>query len=91
VSEETVRAMAEGAQRVFAVDCTMAVTGIAGPGGGTPEKPVGTYCVAVDVRGTLHSLRTSSVGDRHEVRQRSTQAALSLLLRSLRNAPTPLP
>src|SRR5438552_15140455 len=42
VSEETVRAMAVGAQRLFSADCTVAVTGIAGPTGGTPDKPVGT-------------------------------------------------
>src|SRR5205809_1059403 len=46
VSEETVRAMADGAQRLFSADCTIAVTGIAGPGGGTPEKPVGTVWLA---------------------------------------------
>src|SRR5205809_7599803 len=42
VSEETVRAMAEGAQRLFSAEASIGVTGIAGPGGGTPEKPVGT-------------------------------------------------
>lgn len=83
VSEETAREMASGVRERFAVDAALAITGIAGPGGGTPEKPVGTVCVAVDLRGEVRSLRTSSVGDRHEVRQRATQAALSLLRRML--------
>lgn len=83
VSEETAREMAAGVRARFGVDIGVSITGIAGPGGGTPEKPVGTFCVAVDVRGALRSVRTSSVGDRHEVRQRSAQAALNLIRRAL--------
>jgi len=83
VSEETAREMASGVRERLGVDVGVSITGVAGPGGGTPEKPVGTYCVAVDVRGALRSFRTSSVGDRHEVRQRATQAALSLVRASL--------
>ena len=79
VSEETAREMASGVRERLGVDVGVSITGVAGPGGGTPEKPVGTYCVAVDVRGVTRSFRTSSVGDRHEVRQRATQAALSLV------------
>ncbi len=83
VSEETAREMALGAAAALGADVAVSITGVAGPGGGTPEKPVGTFCVAVAVRGRVSSLRTSSVGDRHEVRQRATQAALSLVRRSL--------
>lgn len=83
VSEETAREMATGLRAHFGVDVAVSITGIAGPGGGTPEKPVGTFCLAVDVRGTVRSLRTSAVGDRHEVRQRSAQAALNLVRRAL--------
>jgi nicotinamide-nucleotide amidase len=83
VSEETAREMASGVRTRFGVDVGVSITGVAGPGGGTPEKPVGTFCVAVDVRGTLQSLRTAGVGDRHEIRQRATQAALSLVRRAL--------
>lgn len=83
VSEETAREMASGLRAKFGVDIAVSITGIAGPGGGTPEKPVGTFCVAVDMRGTVRSLRTSAVGDRHEVRQRASQAALNLVRRAL--------
>lgn len=83
VSEETAREMASGVRSRFGVDVGVSVTGIAGPGGGTPEKPVGTFCVAVDVRGAVTSVRSSGVGDRHEVRQRSAQAALNLVRKAL--------
>ncbi|HRQ78508.1 MAG TPA: competence/damage-inducible protein A [Gemmatimonadaceae bacterium] len=83
VSEETAREMASGVRRRFGVDVGVGITGVAGPGGGTPEKPVGTVCIAVDLGGTLRSARATMVGDRHEVRQRSTQAALNLVRRML--------
>jgi nicotinamide-nucleotide amidase len=83
VSEETVRAMAEGAQRVFAVECTMAVTGIAGPGGGTPDKPVGTVWMAARVGAETRAVRRVFPGDRDEVRTRAGQAVLDLLRRQL--------
>jgi nicotinamide-nucleotide amidase len=83
VSEETAREMARGARERLGADVGVSITGVAGPGGGTSEKPVGTYCVAVDVRGQVGSMRTASVGDRHEVRQRATQAALSMVRRAL--------
>src|SRR5690349_13960747 len=83
VSEEVAREMASGARTRILADVGVSITGVAGPGGGSPEKPVGTFCVAVDVRGTIRSLRTAGVGDRHEIRQRATQAALNLLRRTL--------
>lgn len=83
VSEEAAREMATGARDRLGADVAVSITGVAGPGGGTPEKPVGTFCVAVDVRGDVRSLRSSGVGDRHEVRQRATQAALNLVRRAL--------
>lgn len=83
VSEETAREMASGVRARFGVDVGVSITGVAGPGGGTPEKPVGTFCVAVDLRGEVRSVRTSGVGDRHEVRQRATQAALNLVRRAI--------
>jgi nicotinamide-nucleotide amidase len=83
VSEETVRAMAEGAQRLFSADCTIAVTGIAGPGGGTPEKPVGTVWLAARVHTTAQAVKRLLPGDRDEIRRRSAQAGLDLLRRLL--------
>lgn len=83
VSEETVRAMAEGAARRFGVECALAVTGIAGPGGGTPEKPVGTVWIAARHGAETRALKRQFLGERDEVRARSAQAALDLLRRGL--------
>ena len=83
VSEETVRAMAEGAQRLFSADCTIAVTGIAGPGGGTPDKPVGTVWLAARVHTATRAVKRVFPGDRDEIRRRAAQAGLDLLRRLL--------
>ncbi|HKW42335.1 MAG TPA: competence/damage-inducible protein A [Gemmatimonadales bacterium] len=83
VSEETVRAMAEGGQRLFSADCTIAVTGIAGPDGGTPEKPVGTVWLAARVHTTTRAVKRVLPGDRREIRARAAQAGLDLLRRLL--------
>jgi nicotinamide-nucleotide amidase len=87
VSEETAREMASGGRERLAADVCASITGVAGPGGGSPEKPVGTVCIAVDVRGTLGSVRLSVIGDREEIRRRSTQSALNLVRRALLPAP----
>jgi len=86
VSEETAREMASGARARLHADVGVSITGVAGPGGGTPEKPVGTVCIAVDVRGAVQSVRTVLVGDRDEIRRRSTQTALNLARRALADA-----
>ena len=83
VSEETAREMAAGAQARFGADITASITGIAGPGGGMPGKPVGTVCAAVNHGRDIRSARRSMVGDREEVRQRSAQWALDLMRRRL--------
>jgi len=75
--------MAEGAQRLFSADCTIAVTGIAGPGGGTPDKPVGTVWLAARVHTATHAVKRVFPGDRDEIRRRAAQAALDLLRRLL--------
>lgn len=84
VSQETAREMATGIRTALGTAVGVGITGIAGPDGGTPEKPVGTVCVAVDVDGSVQSFRAMLIGDRHEVRQRSAQSALSLVRRMLR-------
>jgi nicotinamide-nucleotide amidase len=83
VSEEAVRAMAAGAQNRFEADAAIAVTGIAGPGGGTPEKPVGTVWLAARAGDTTRTVKRVFPGDRGEVRARAAQAALDLLRRLL--------
>lgn len=55
VSEEVVRAMAEGASRQFQTDCAIATSGIAGPGGGSPAKPVGTVWTAIKTPAGFHT------------------------------------
>lgn len=80
VSEEVALAMTRGATRRFGADCAIAVTGVAGPSGGTPAKPVGTVCIAVRA-GDAERARTMRFAsrDRQEIRERSAQAALALL------------
>jgi nicotinamide-nucleotide amidase len=85
VSGETAREMALGALRVPRVSVAVAVTGIAGPDGGTAEKPVGTvwFCAAAGgpEANELILERQLFAGDRNSVRRRSVQHALSLVLR----------
>ena len=84
VSEETVLAMAAGARALFGVEAAVAVTGIAGPTGGTPEKPVGTMWMAARVGDAARAVKRVFPGDREEIRQRAAQATLDLLRRLLR-------
>jgi nicotinamide-nucleotide amidase len=86
VSEETAREMATGACERFGVGIGVAITGVAGPGGGTPEKPVGTVCIAVAAAGGVKSTKVQMIGDRDEIRRRSAQAALNLVRRTLAQA-----
>ncbi len=76
VSEETAREMAAGAARRNGAEVAIAITGIAGPDGGTPEKPVGTVWFGYSVRGQVDAVRRSFVGTRHDIRSRACQAAL---------------
>ena len=80
VSEDVARAMAEGALSHAPVDVAVAVTGIAGPGGGSAEKPVGLVHIAAARKGhrTEHA-RHVFAGDRHAVRQATLDEALRLL------------
>lgn len=84
VSEEAARAMAEGALASAGVDLAIAVTGIAGPGGATPSKPVGLVHLAVAGRGapTRH-LKEVFSGDRSKVRSATVDRALELALATL--------
>ena len=87
VSEAVVRAMAAGAQRRFGAEAVIAVTGVAGPEGGTAEKPVGTVWLCAAWRDTQRAVRIGVPGDRAEVRGRAAQAALDLMRRALSEPP----
>jgi nicotinamide-nucleotide amidase len=84
VSQQVAEAMAAGALRRFAADTAVAITGVAGPGGGTAEKPVGTvwFCVALaDNPPVSRCLRLP--GQRSDIRERSTTVAMHVLRRAL--------
>ncbi|HEY2897159.1 MAG TPA: competence/damage-inducible protein A [Gemmatimonadaceae bacterium] len=83
VSEQVAREMAEGCARTLGTQIGIGITGIAGPGGGTPEKPVGTVWIAVAGVGETRALGRVYVGDREEIRLRATQASLDQLRRAL--------
>ncbi|HEY8052397.1 MAG TPA: CinA family protein, partial [Steroidobacteraceae bacterium] len=85
VSEQTVREMAEGALRVAGGNVALAVSGIAGPDGATPGKPVGTvwFCAAARQERAIDIIAEDQLfeGDRAFVRSRAVQHALRLILR----------
>jgi nicotinamide-nucleotide amidase len=84
VSEPVAEAMADGALRRFGADTAVAITGIAGPGGGTEDKPVGTVCFTVKLADGPTSTRTLLMpGNRSDIRERSTTVAMHMLRRAL--------
>ncbi|GAB3033094.1 competence/damage-inducible protein A [Mycobacterium bourgelatii] len=84
VSETVAEAMAAGALQRFGADTAVAITGIAGPGGGTEEKPVGTVCFTVKLGDGTTVTRTLRLpGNRSDIRERSTTVAMHLLRRTL--------
>ena len=82
VSEEVALQMAAGVRERTGADVGVSVTGIAGPGGGTPDKPVGLVWIAIHSSDTK-ARRFHVVGDRAEIRQRAAQAALEMVRRTL--------
>lgn len=83
VSEETAREMAQGALARSSGSLALAVTGIAGPGGGSPDKPVGTVCFAWSRGKNVHTETRHFSGDRDSVRRQSVVYALEGVLRAL--------
>jgi nicotinamide-nucleotide amidase len=83
VSAETAEAMAQGARARFDAQVAVAVTGIAGPGGGTPEKPVGLVYISIGAPAGTRTERFELPGDRESVRARATALALHMLRRVL--------
>lgn len=84
VSEQVAMAMARGVRTRLSSDVGVAITGVAGPSGGTPEKPVGTVWIALD-GAVPRAVGLRLIGDRTEIRQRAVQAALDLLRRQLQS------
>jgi nicotinamide-nucleotide amidase len=83
VSEPVAVQMARGVRGMTGATIGVGITGVAGPDGGTTEKPVGTVWIAVDVRGEVTTNRTAYIGDRTEIRHRATQVAMDLIRRAL--------
>jgi nicotinamide-nucleotide amidase len=84
VSEPVAVAMAEGVRKRTGADVCVSITGIAGPGGGTPQKPVGTACMAVLAPSAPARVRTASVfGNRTQFKFNAAQAALDMVRRAL--------
>ena len=87
VSEPVARAMAQGAVQHASAQVALAVTGVAGPGGGSAEKPVGTVWFAWALPGGLHSELQQFAGDRSAVRQATVRHSLHRLLELLSAPP----
>lgn len=85
ISEQTAREMVVGALKHSHASIAISITGIAGPDGGTPEKPVGTVCFAWVHAGKLVSATHKLNGNRQEIRHQSVVAALGGLLKLLGN------
>ena len=83
VSLETARAMAAGARAATGADFAVAITGIAGPSGGTPEKPVGLVYIGVAAPHGTATFKHHFSGSRAEIRQAATEAALRHLLEAV--------
>lgn len=86
VSEEIAAAMAEGALATSEAHVSLSTTGIAGPGGAVPGKPVGTICFGWCVAGITHTERKVFSGDRNSVREQTIEHALNKLLRFIEEA-----
>jgi len=79
VSEPVARAMADGIRALASTDVGVGITGIAGPGGGTAEKPVGTVAIAVATRDDARVRTFRFFGGREMVKFQSAQAAMNML------------
>lgn len=86
VSEATVRAMADGICKTLGTNTGLSLSGIAGPTGGTPDKPVGTVWMGWHVNGKTYAEKFIFSGDRMNVKQQSLQTILNRLLEILKNS-----
>lgn len=85
VSEPVAREMAAGVARIALTDCAISTSGIAGPGGATPGKPVGTVCIGVKTPGGCTATTLHFNGNRTEVIERASVKAIVMLLRAMNN------
>jgi PncC family amidohydrolase len=85
VSKETVLEMASGVRRALAADIGLSISGIAGPGGGTVEKPVGLTWIGLSARGVDEAWSHIWQGDRLQIKEQTAQEALQLLADFLEN------
>lgn len=83
VSEETVKEMVTGVRERLGADYAVATTGVAGPGGGTPEKPVGTVWIAVASKDSVYTELLHLTGRREQIVERTCNAVFAALVRSL--------
>jgi PncC family amidohydrolase len=85
VSRETASEMAQGVRQAFGAEVGLSVSGIAGPSGGTPEKPIGTVWIGLSAENVLRAQHFHFQGDRLQVKQQAAQKALELLVTYLRD------
>ena len=83
VSKETAKEMAQGAAKNAGANVALSSTGIAGPGGGTPEKPVGLVYIGCYVNGEIQVKKCNFDGDRREVREKTVKLAISMAINML--------
>lgn len=86
VSKETVLEMAQGIRRALSAEVGLSVSGIAGPGGGTPEKPVGLTWIGLSAGGINEAWHNIWPGDRLQVKEQAAEQALRLLVEFLSEA-----
>jgi nicotinamide-nucleotide amidase len=85
VSRETVLEMSEGICRILSAECSIAVSGIAGPSGGTKEKPVGLVYIGISVLNTIESYKCIFSGNRNDIREQTVEKSLLHLHNLLNN------
>jgi PncC family amidohydrolase len=84
VSAETVKAMVIGVQRLCRTDCGIAVSGVAGPDGGTKKKPVGLVYVGIGLGKKVKAFKYYFKGNRQEIRKQTTHAALKRMIEEIK-------
>jgi PncC family amidohydrolase len=85
VSSQTAAAMAAGARALLKTDCAIAVSGVAGPGGGTKQKPVGLVYIGIAAPGSCKSLKRNFTGDRGRIREKTVAAGLQEMIAAVKN------